>query len=312
MVTIRVANAPCSWGTIEFGTDSSNRVEYGQMLDELKATGYLGTELGDWGFMPTDPEKLRAELRRRDLAMLGSFVQGNFRDRDAWADVEGRAVRTAKLLRAVAEEGPGARLPYVILADANGSDPIRALHAGRATPEMGLSDDEWRTYAAGVEQVARVVFDATGLQSAFHAHCAGFVETPDETARLLDLTDPSLVGLVLDTGHYTYGSGSNDPSVARAGLERFGGRVWHVHFKDCQPTVADRARAEGWDYDRAIGEGVFCELGQGCVDFPSVVTWLREHAYQGWIVVEQDVLPGMGSPRESARRSREYLAGLGL
>jgi inosose dehydratase len=311
-VSIRVANAPCSWGTIEFGTDSSNRIGYGQMLDELKETGYVGTELGDWGFMPTDPAQLRSELVGRGLAMLGSFVQGDFRDRDAWADVEGRAVRTARLLRAVAEDGPDARLPHIILADANGSDPSRTLMAGRVTREMGLSDDAWRTFAAGVERVARAVHDATGLRSAFHSHCAGFVETPDETARLLDLTDPDLVGLVLDTGHYTYGGGVNDPAAARAGLERFWDRVWHVHFKDCQPAVADRARAEGWDYNRAIHEGVFCELGRGCIDFPAVVDLLRERGYGGWIVVEQDVLPGMGSPRESARRSREYLAGLGL
>jgi inosose dehydratase len=244
--------------------------------------------------------------------MVGAYVQGQFRDPAAWADVEARAVRTAKLLRAVAEEGPTARLPYVILADANGSDPVRTLNAGRTTPSMALTDDEWRSFTTGVEQVARAVHAAIGLRTAFHSHCAGFVETPDETARLLELTDPDLVGLVLDTGHYTYGSGSNDPGAARAGLERFWDRVWHVHFKDCQPTVADRARAEGWDYNRAIQEGVFCELGEGGVDFPGVVALLRERGYAGWIVVEQDVLPGMGSPRESARRSREYLAGLGL
>jgi len=309
---IKIANAPCSWGTIEFGTDSGARIEYGQMLDELKETGYTGTELGDWGFMPTDPQALQSELQRRALAMVGSFVQGQFRDRDAWAEIEGRAVRTARLLRAVAEEGPDARLPYIILADANGSDPVRALHAGRATPDMALTDDEWRTFATGVEQVARAVHAATGLRSAFHAHCAGFVETPDETARLLELTDPALVGLVLDTGHYTYGSGVNDPQAALDGLKRFGDRVWHVHFKDCQPIVADRARAEGWEYDRAIEAGVFCELGQGCVDFPGIVGWLRGRGYDGWIVVEQDVLPGLGAPRESARRNREYIASLGL
>jgi inosose dehydratase len=309
---IRVANAPCSWGTIEFGTDSSARIEYGQMLDELKETGYVGTELGDWGFMPTEPAALRAELQSRELAMVGAFVQGQFRDRGAWADAEARAVRTARLLRGVAEDGPGGRLPLVILADSNGSDPIRALNAGRATPAMALSDDEWRTYAEGIERVARAVHAATGLRSAFHAHCAGFVETPDETARLLDLTDPSLVGLVLDTGHYTYGSGANDPTAALAGLKRFGDRVWHVHFKDCQPDIAARARAEGWEYDRAIQAGVFCELGQGCVDFPAVVAWLHDHGYDGWIVVEQDVMPGLGVPKESARRNREYIAGLGL
>ena len=35
-------------------------------------------------------------------------------------------------------------------------------------------------------------------------------------------------------------------------------------------------------------------------------------ATTGWIVVEQDVLPGMGNPRESARRNREYLRSIGV
>lgn len=309
---IRLANAPCSWGTIEFGTDSSARIEYHQMLDELKETGYVGTELGDWGFMPTDPDALCSELRQRGLAMVGAFVQGAFRNPSTWADTEQRAVRTARLIRAVADEGPGSQLPFLILADANGSDPVRAGMAGRATPDLGLSADEWKTYAAGVNGVARVVYETTGLRTAFHAHCAGYVETPEETARLLELTDPALVGLVLDTGHYTYGSGSNDPGAALEGLKRFWDRVWHVHFKDCEPDVAARARAEGWEYDHAIGAGVFCELGKGCVDFPAIVGLLRERGYGGWIVVEQDVLPGLGEPRVSARRSREYLASLGL
>jgi inosose dehydratase len=262
--------------------------------------------------MPTEPEALRAELQRRDLAMVGAYVQGQFRDQDAHAAVAERAVRTARLIRSVAEDGPGGQLPFLILADENGRDPVRTREAGRATPEMGLSDGEWQTFAAGVQHVARAVHDATGLRTAFHSHCAGFVETPDETARLLDLTDPEVVGLVLDTGHYTYGSGANDPSGALAGLKRFGERVLHVHFKDCQPEVAARARAEGWEYFQALREGVFCELGQGCVDFPSIIAWLRERDYAGWIVVEQDVLPGLGAPRESARRNRQYISRLGL
>lgn len=309
---IRIANAPCSWGTLEFDEVGAASIGYAQMLDELTETGYVGTELGDWGYMPTDPEQLRTELQGRGLVMVGAYVQGAFRDPAAHDEVRDRAVRTAQLIRAVAEDGPGRQLPFLILADENGSDPIRTQHAGRATPDMALGADEWRTFAAGVEAVARAAFDLTGLQTAFHSHCAGFVETPDETARLLDLTNPEVVGLVLDTGHYTFGSGVNDPRGALAGLERFGDRVLHVHYKDCDPVVADRSRAEGWAYFKAIGEGVFCELGHGCVDFPAVTDWLRKRQYAGWIVVEQDVLPGLGSPKASAGRSRAYLAGLGL
>jgi inosose dehydratase len=80
-----------------------------------------------------------------------------------------------------------------------------------------------------------------------------------------------------------------------------------VHFKDCEADVARRARTEKWDYFEALKRGLFCELGKGCVDFPAVLGWLKATGYGGYTLVEQDVLPGMGTPKESARRSREYL-----
>jgi inosose dehydratase len=160
--------------------------------------------------------------------------------------------------------------------------------------------------------VARAVRDEAGLATVFHHHCAGFVETPDEIARLMDLTDPDLLGLVFDTGHYLYGSAGGDPAVVQRGLERFGSRIWHVHFKDCDPRIAAQARELGWGYFDAIRQGLFCELGRGNVDFAAVAAWLRARSYGGWVVVEQDILPGMGEPRESARRNRQYLTSIGL
>jgi inosose dehydratase len=121
-----------------------------------------------------------------------------------------------------------------------------------------------------------------------------------------------MIGLVFDTGHYLYGTGVNDGQSVLDGMKRFGERIWHVHFKDCQPQVAEQARREGWDYFTAVRNGVFCELGQGGVPFFGVHDWLDEREYQGWIVVEQDVLPGMGSPKASAARNREYLRSIGL
>lgn len=306
---IRIANAPCSWGTLEFEGLEGERIGYRQMLDELRDTGYVGTELGDWGFMPTEPPSLRAELDRRALAMVGAFVPVDLRRAEAHAPGEAVALKTARLLATVAE--PGDQPPFIVLADNNGADPTRTHNAGRVTPEMSLSRAEWDTFAAGAERIARAVREETGLRLVFHHHCAGFVETPEEIATFLELTDPELVGLVFDTGHYVYGSGARS-LPADAGLERFGGRVWHVHFKDCQPQVAARARSEGWDYFAAVRNGVFCELGQGSVDFAAVAGWLRAHDYRGWIVVEQDVLPGMGAPRASAQRNREHVRSIGL
>ncbi|MBI4889463.1 MAG: TIM barrel protein [Acidobacteria bacterium] len=270
------------------------------MLDELAETGYTGTELGDWGYMPTDPSLLTGELARRKLVMLGAFVPVAMKNRAAHESGGLTAVRTARLLSAVATDPK----PFLVLADDNGSVAERTRNAGRIQPGMGLSDEEWKVFAEGANLVARSVLKETGLRTVFHHHCAGYVETPDEIARLLELTDPEALGLVFDTGHYAYGSGGAD---VVAGLERFKDRIWYVHFKDCQPQVAAAAREQGWDYFRALREGVFCELGQGSVDFPAVLRWLKAAGYDGYTLVEQDVLPGMGAPKESARRNREYL-----
>lgn len=299
---MQIANAPCSWGVLEHA-DSGGRAGYRQMLDELAATGYTGTELGDWGFMPTAPEVLRAELRSRNLTMLGSFVGVALDDEAAHAEGEERALRTARLLAAVA----GATAPVLVLADANGTVPMRIASAGRITPDQMLPPDRWPIYARGAERIARAVLAQTGLRTVFHPHCAGWIETPDETARLLELTDPALVGLCFDTGHYTYGGGD-----ALDGLRRFCDRISYVHFKDCSGDVAARARAEGWDYEEAVRQGVFCELGQGVVDFPATLAHLRTLGYDGWLTVEQDVLAGMGTPKESAARNREYLRSIGV
>jgi len=317
MTDIRIANAPCSWGALEFEGLSGESIAYGQMLDELRDTGYVGTELGDWGYMPTDPTALREELERRNLAMVGAFVPVALKYQDKHAGGEADALKVARLLKGVinharTERGQGGQLPLVILADDNGTDPVRTQYAGRVRPEMGLSPAEWDTFARGAERIARAVRDETGLPVAFHHHCAGYIETPEEISRLLDMTDPDLLGLVFDTGHYLYGTGLVDGQRVLDGFDRFGERIRHVHFKDCQPQIAQRARTEGWDYFTAVQHGVFCELGLGAVPFAAIAERLRIRGYQGWIVVEQDVLPGMGSPKASAERNRAYLRTIGL
>lgn len=303
MSKLLVGNAPCSWGTLEFAEAKGEQIGFGRMLDELAATGYTGTELGDWGYMPTDPYSLRAELDKRGLVMLGAFVPVALKHESALKDGIENAVKTARLLAAVAANPA----PYLVLADNNGTVPERTLNAGRITPDLSLNAAEWKTFASGAEQVARAVRDETGLKTVFHHHCAGYVETPAEIDALLDLTDARTLGLVFDAGHYMYGSGG--AHVVEA-LDRYRERIWYIHLKDCHPAVAEQARAEQWDYFEALRHGVFCELGKGAVDFPGMLRWLAEQGYEGYTLVEQDVLPGMGSPKDSARRNREYLTSI--
>lgn len=307
---IRVANAPCSWGMIEgFGETTP----WSQMLDELVETGYVGTELGDLGYLPDEPAALRAALETRGLAMLGGFEGVDLRRPGVVTERRERILQVARLLASVADVGEPGRPPYFILADETRGDPVRTLQAGRIVPELALPAEERPTFLRNAEEVARLVKGETGLRTLYHHHCAAWVETPEEIERFLDGTNAELIGLVFDTGHYVYGSGvADDGDAALAGLKRFWGRTPYVHLKDCDPVVAGRARVEGWDYGRAVGEGVFCELGRGSVDLAGVIEFLRGEGYDDWLTVEQDVLPGMGTPKESAARNRATLRALGL
>lgn len=309
---LRLGNAPCSWGSLEFDGLGGKAIGPTQMLDELAATGYAGTELGDWGFMPTDPAALEGELARRQLTLLGAFVPVALRDPQAHGPGGERVLQVARLLAAVHARMGGDTPPFLVLADENGTVPERTLHAGRITAAMGLTDAQWDVFAGGANQIATAVKQETGLRTVFHHHCAGFVETPDEIEILLARTDPAVLGLVFDTGHLAFAAGGQDGRAVLQAMDRFADRIGYMHFKDCDPAVAARSQAEGWDYFASVRHGVFCELGRGCVDFRAVVDWLRRREYRGWAVVEQDVLPGMGSPRESAQRNRDYLRSLGL
>jgi inosose dehydratase len=308
--TFCVANAPCSWGVLE--THRGVRPPWERVLDEIAGTGYMGTELGAWGYMPTEPEPLHDALASRGLAMVGAFVPAGLRDERSHAECVERAVRTARLLAALAERQPDAARPHLVLSDDNCADVVRERCAGHILSEDGMDDASWTAFAQGAERVARAVLDQTGIRTVFHHHAGGFIETPREVAALMDRTDPDLVGLCLDTGHYAFGGG--DPAGA---LRAYGARVRHVHFKDCNPRateVRDRTGAVvGFrSYREALRNQVFCELGRGTVEFGGVLSELRAIGYEGWIVVEQDAVPGATSCASGAKRNLAYLTWLGM
>jgi inosose dehydratase len=290
---MRIATAPVSWGIVEVEGWGSQR-PYSEVLDEMRQAGYEGTELGPYGYLPTDPILLRAELARRHLELVTAFVPIPLSDPERCEREFSTVLRVADLLSAL-----GATL--LILADA--LSPRRMAIAGRVAPDDGLSEPQWEAAAASLHRIARAC-RARGLRVAFHHHAGTFVETPAEIERLLARTDPELIGLCLDTGHYVYGGG--DPIRA---VRTHGSRIWHVHAKDVAPKMLERVRRESLTFVEAVREGLFCPLGDGLVDFPTLIRELRAQGYRGWIVVEQDRDPDRpdADPLRDARRSRAYL-----
>ena len=297
---IRIANAPCSWGVIE--NTPGSRSGYALFLHEMQETGYAGTELGDWGFMPTDPAILKAELAAHELTLLASWVSVRLYDAAYHEAGIQAAVRTARLLAEVG--GPEC---LIVIGDDHSTVPLRHDKTGRIQPEDGLDEAGWDIYTSGAMRVAEAVKQETGLRSVVHHHGATYVETPAEIETFLSRTDPDLIGLCLDTGHYALGGG--DPVL---GIQKHADRILHVHFKDFNPAVLAQADANGWGYQQLIAQGMFNELGTGSVDFPAILNALKEMNYNNWIVVEQDMWPGLGNAKQNAARNRAYLRTLGL
>jgi inosose dehydratase len=293
---IRIGTAPISWGACEV-PNWGDQLPYARVLDEMAACGYEGTELGPWSYLPTDPATLRGELAARQLALAGAFCPVTLHDRDRRAASIRAAHETIDLLAA-------AGAPVLVLAEAG--DERRSAIAGRvpADGSAGFSDGEWRRFCEGANEVARYARER-GLVTAFHPHAATYVERPEEIARLMRDTDPTLVGLCLDTGHVAYGGG--DPAeIARAHAQR----VRHVHLKDLRAEVRADALARHLDFRDAVGLDVFAPLGEGSLDLRGTLKTLVAAGFEGWLIVEQDVRLGVSSraaPERDAKRSRAYL-----
>jgi inosose dehydratase len=300
-MAIRVANAPISWGIMEH-VELPADYPYGRVLDEIKAAGYSGTELGPYDFLPAEAPVLRRELEKRSLTLCSAFVDIELGNATAHADGLAFVARSARLI-----SDAGARL--LILSDK--VTPDRNATAGRRKEANQLSwnDSQWQAAADAITAVITLC-KAVGLRVAFHHHAGSHVETPEEVDRLFSLFPADQLGLCLDTGHYVYCGGDTV-----AFLEKQVSRVWCVHLKDVYETKAAEARSARMNFHTAVRHGIFAPLGKGGINFPKVVSLLQEGRFDGWVVVEADVLPGgvgADAPLANAIAGREYLRLLGI
>jgi len=292
---LRIGGAPISWGACEIPGWGS-WPPYEQVLDEVAAAGFEGTELGPWGFLPADPGRLLAELDRRGLTVASGFVPLDLKNPADAVVSEARIRQTAALLQRLGAQ-------HILLSDAG--DPLREQIAGR--PELtrthGLTADEWPGYLDRLQRLARLSMEEYGLVPCFHPEAGIYVENPDEIANLMDRTAPSLVRLCLDTGQVAFGGG--DPLAI---VERYRGRLSYIHLKDIDLPRLHGLLADGRTYVETAKEDVFVELGRGSLDLPAFLRMVQATGYSGWIVAEQDRVwrPEIDT-LGSAYRSRQYI-----
>ncbi|SCZ73208.1 2-keto-myo-inositol dehydratase [Epibacterium ulvae] len=296
-MTIRIGNAPCSWG-VEFANDPRNP-NWQSVLKDCAEAGCKGIELGPVGYMPEDPSILADELAKNDLQLIGGVVFRPYHDPAAFDDVLDATHRTAKALKAHGAE-------HMVLIDS--ISERRAPTAGRAAEAEQMDKAEWQAYRDRIAETARIGSEEYGLTVGIHAHAAGFMDFEPELERLLSEVDENILKICFDTGHHSYAG--FDPV---AFMKRHVSRISYMHFKDISPSVkADVIEKRTGFYD-ACGQGIFCNLGEGDVDFPAVRQVLLDANFEGWCTVEQDCDPTLDpDPVGDARKNREYLQSIGF
>ena len=249
--------------------------------------------------MPEDPAELGEGLAKHDLTLIGGVVFRPYHDPDAWEDVLDATHRTARALKA-----HGAQ--HLVLIDS--ISPRRAPTAGRADEAEQMDKAEWQAYRDRIAESARIGAEEYGLTVGIHAHAGGFMDFEPELERLLDEVDEDLLKICFDTGHHSYAG--FDPVTF---MKKHVGRISYMHFKDIDPKVKADVIAKRTGFYDACGQGIFCNLGEGDVDFPAVRQVLLDAGFEGWCTVEQDCDPLLDpDPLNDARKNREYLESIGF
>jgi len=262
-----------------------------RVLGEMKQIGLSATELGPDGYLAEDAEELQDRLDRYELDLVGGFVPAVLYRRDLVAENLAYIDRAAATL---ADTGA----PVMVL----GPD---SHHAGYDL-QVELTNEEWDTFFSGLERTIEIA-SHHGLRTALHPHWGMAVVDDSHVSRVLEHSN---VELCIDTGHLAL-AGVDPVEIARSAS----GRVAHVHLKDLDESLAERVRSGDLAFRQAVIDGLFLPLGDGRVDIGGFVAGLEADGYEGWYVIEQDVVldsePEAGQgPIIAAEASFAFLEGI--
>ena len=311
-----VANAPCSYGAFEITVGVDPNVPAAlQLLDDVASAGYAGVDLGPVGYLG-GPTELGPRLQQRHLSLAGGYFPVPFEKPDelpATLELLDGLLDTFDAAAAAHGGGNGGTgaggglRPRPTIADAG--SPARAQYPGRAVHDhaLGWDDAGWERFASTLAKIVDRCRER-GYEPTFHPHTATYVEAPWEIERLLELSD---VGVCLDTGHLLIGGG--DPVGA---VTSWGERINHVHLKDARSEVIQGIIRDAAPVEAIWRRRAFCRLGDGDVAVEQVLGKLRENRYDGWLVVEQDIIPDPADPPDAAAQdqaaNREWLRARGF
>jgi len=294
-LAIKLASAPINWGIEDAGIRNPLPSE---VLNSIQADGYQGCELGAHGYYGLTSAAINAQFRARKLAVVSTWY-----DVDLSKPLSEPTREELTLIAGFLKDG---NATVLLISDKITDARLDVVARVQDHPETLWSEADWAQVPETLMEIHELA-SQWGLTIAVHPHVATHLETGEEIARLVEIVADTPVKLCLDTGHILIGG--SDPI---AFLDSQGADIIHVHAKDVDGAVLTDVQAGRQTYMEAVGNGLYCDLGTGLVDWPGVAAGLTAAGYSGWVVAEQDQIlkPGSRQPFQSNAKNRLFLTSL--
>lgn len=286
---VKIGIAPIGWTNDDL-PELGGENTFEQCVSEMALAGFIGTEVGNK--YPKDPEVLKKALRLRGMEIASAWFSAFLTTKPLEETVESFIAHRDFLFEM------GAKVIVV-------SEQGHSIQGKNDTPlfenKPVFTQEDWEKLVGGLHELGRLAQEK-GMDIVYHHHMGTGVQTTEEINTLMELTDPSLVSLLYDTGHLVF-SGENHLDV----LERHFERIKHVHLKDVRADIAQKVREDKLSFLTAVKEGVYTVPGDGVIDFRPVFEFLSSHGYKGWLLVEAEQDPAKANPLEYALIARRYI-----
>lgn len=286
---VHLGIAPIAW-TNDDMPDLGAENTFEQCVSEMALAGYTGCEVGNK--YPRDVQTLKKALELRGLQVCNAWYS-TFLTTAPYEETEKGFVEHITFLKNM-----GAKVVGV----SEQGHSIQGTDKAIFRDKYIMDDREWELLCTGLNRLGKVAKDM-GIALTFHHHMGTVVQTAAEIHRMMENTDPELVGLLFDSGHLAY-CGEDYLAV----LKKYIGRTRHVHLKDIRPAVVERVKAEGLSFLQGVRLGTFTVPGDGCIDFAPIFDVLAENGYAGYVLVEAEQDPAAANPLEYALKARKYIA----
>ena len=293
---VRLGSAPINWG-IE-SPDGEGNPTVDELLQNSVAAGYTGFELGPLYFLGADADAIDRTLKQFGLDSIAYWVAVSLEQPFGGA-AENEVREALANLRTIGADA-------LIVSDFGDAKRMEIVSRVEQFPDTWWTDDDWAEVRRSFIAIAELGKEF-GVPIAMHPHVGGHIESGREIEKAIEATEGTPVTVCLDTGHIRLGGIDSIPL-----LRRLGARVTHIHAKDVEPNLLAKLQAGEIDYVSAVGQGLYCDLGEGIVDWEGFAAAIDEIGYEGWVVAEEDqiLVPGRQAPFESNVRNRVFLAEL--